>query len=115
MANNSEFHDHVIYDLFGDDSHITSRKMFGGYGLYQDGIIFGIIVENTLYFKVGESNKAQYEKHGSKLFRYSNGTKEITMSYSEVPEVICEDREELLRWVDESARISKENKTKKTR
>lgn len=115
MANNSEFHDHVIYDLFGDDSHITSRKMFGGYGLYQDRIIFGIIVENTLYFKVGESNKAQYEEYGSKPFQYSNSNKEVTMSYFEVPEAICEDREELLRWVDESVRISRESKIKKTR
>ena len=115
MAKSSEFHDYVIYDLMGDDPHITTRKMFGGYGLYKDSIIFGIIVENTLYFKVDESNKAAYEEYGSKPFHYSNGTKEVVMSYFEVPETILDDREKLFEWIDQSTYISKERKTRKTR
>lgn len=114
MTKNSEFHDYIIYDLLGDDPHITTRKMFGGYGLYQDGIIFGLIINDTLYFKVNEENKTQYESYGSKPFRYSNGTKEVSMSYHEVPEEILDDREQLFDWIDESARISKTTKNKKT-
>ena len=72
MQKDSEFHDYILYDLLGDDPHITSQKMFGGYGLYQDGIIFGLIIDDTLYFKVGEENKAGYDEYGSKPFRYSN-------------------------------------------
>ena len=67
---NSEFRDYVIYDLFADISGISSRAMFGGFGLYKDGAIFGIIVEGELYFKVGESNRGDYEELNSRPFTY---------------------------------------------
>jgi DNA transformation protein len=38
--------------------------MFGGYGIYKDGIITAIIVDNELYFKVNEINIDDYKKHG---------------------------------------------------
>ena len=110
MRKDSEFHDYVLYDLLDDDPRITSRKMFGGYGLYQDRIIFGIIADDTLYFKVDDSNREEYYARGSKPFRYHNGKKETTMSYWEVPEEIMENRELLSEWIETSTDISRKAK-----
>lgn len=112
MKKNSEFHDYVLYDLLGDDPRITSRKMFGGHGLYQDSAIFALIIENTLYFKVDNTNRAKFASRGSKPFCYNNGTKMITVNYWEVPEEILEHRDMLLDWVEVSAHISRTAKKK---
>jgi len=47
----NEFVTYVIEDVLGDIPGITSRAMFGGYGIYRDGIIFSLIAFNQLYFK----------------------------------------------------------------
>ncbi len=107
MKKSSEFHDYVVHDVLGRIRGITSKSMFGGYGLYLDGIIFGIIAESTLYFKVNETNRAHYETLGSAPFAYSSkDQKKVAMSYWEVPEEIMTDREQIDAWVRESAEIS---------
>ena len=62
MNKDQSFHDHVVRDLFVHIPDITSRAMFGGWGLYQDGVIFGIIADGELYFKVDDTNRAGFER-----------------------------------------------------
>jgi len=50
-----------IIDQLSDWGNVTSKKMFGGYGLYYRGKIFALIIEEILYFKVDASNKTDYE------------------------------------------------------
>ena len=50
-----------VIDLLAPWGVVTARAMFGGYGLYHQGLIFAIIVEDVLYFKVTERNHAAYE------------------------------------------------------
>lgn len=93
MAQN-DFHEFVVHDALVNIDGITSRAMFGGYGLYKDGIIFGIIVDDELYFKVDDTNRKEYESFGSSPFTYEGkNRKKITMSYWKIPEEIIEDRE----------------------
>jgi DNA transformation protein len=103
MARNNEFHEYVMNDVLADIPGITSRAMFGGWGIYRRGKIFAIIVEGELYFKVGDSNRAQYESRGSRPFQYTNKGKIYTMSYWLLPEEIMENREELYEWIEKAA------------
>lgn len=81
--------------------------MFGGYGLYLNGAIFGFIIDGELYFKVGELNRAEYERRGSRQFVYQRKTgKKSAMSYWTVPDEILEDRAQLAAWAQTSAEIS---------
>ncbi len=94
------FHAYVINDVLGGILGITSRAMFSGFGLYKDGVIFGIIAENELYFKVDDSNRADYESRGMKPFTYQMpGGKVYSMSYYQVPEEIREQKHEIVSWV----------------
>jgi DNA transformation protein len=82
--------------------------MFGGYGLYLDGTIFGIIADDQIYFKTDENSQVRYEQLGSKPFTYAKGkAKSVTMSYWELPAEIMDDPNELRQWVIESSAISK--------
>lgn len=112
-ADIAEFHDYVLHDVLGHIDGITSKRMFGGYGFYKDGAIFAIITsESELYFKVDETNKAQFEERGSEPFIYTGhkNRKPTPMPYWILPEEIMEDKDTLEGWVMQSAAITKKQK-----
>ena len=95
-----EFHDYVMGDVLINMSDITSKRMFGGYGLYQDGSIFAIITdESELYFKVDDTNREEFKKRGSHQFIYTGhkNKKPTGMPYWLLPEEIFEGDKEALR------------------
>ena len=107
-----EFADHIVNDKLGHIGGITSRAMFGGYGIYKDGVFCGIIADNTLYFKVDDTNKADYQAHGSSPFTYvkpSTG-KPYEMSYWEVPEDVLNNPDEVKEWLERSYVINRKRK-----
>ena len=76
----------------------TAKSMFGGVGLYVDGVFMGIVSNDTVYFKVDEVNLPDYAARGMKPFDpYQDGT--ASMSYYEVPGEVLEDIEDLSVWV----------------
>ncbi len=76
----------------------TAKSMFGGVGLYVDGVFMGVVSNDTVYFKVDEVNLPDYAARGMKPFDpYQDGTS--VMSYYEVPGEVLEDIEDLLVWV----------------
>lgn len=89
--------------------------MFGGYGIYNNGSIFGIIDEDILYFKVNESNKEDYLNIGSKPFSYEKNGKEYHLNYWQIPAEILEDEIILAKWAEKSYRISLLQTPKKKR
>ncbi len=108
MAKDKSFHDYVVYDILRDVPDITSRAMFGGWAVYKNKVIFAIIVDGELYFKVDDSNRIEFEEMESHPFVYTkHENKPITMSYWLVPEDIMENRERLFDLVDKSVAISR--------
>ncbi|MDA1316638.1 MAG: TfoX/Sxy family protein [bacterium] len=100
-----------MQDLLHHIPGISSRAMFGGYGIYKDGLIFGLIADDELYFKVDELNKSGYEKAGSTPFIYQRGSHPKTaMPYWKVPADVMEDRELIVVWVDKSVAASRRAK-----
>ena len=86
---------------------LTSRRMFGGYGLYCDGAFFGLIDDDTLYFKTGESNRADYESRGMRRFDpYPSTPSRGGFGYHEVPADVLEDAEQLVAWARKSVEVA---------
>lgn len=103
----NDFVEYVVKDILSSLRGVTSRAMFGGYGLYKDGVMFGIVADDQVYFKVGETNRKKYEAAGSKPLTYdTKKRKNITLSYWEVPTEVLEDRDEIVRWAEESHRLT---------
>ena len=87
---------------------IKSRAMFGGYGIFCEGLMFALISEDTLYFKVNETNRDMYKKTQSKPFPRG-------ISYWEVPTDVLEENAELQKWANISIEIAQESAKKKRR
>ena len=104
------FYDHIIGDVLGHISGITSKRMFGGYGIYRDGVIFAIITgDGELRFKADDTTKDKYEARGGEQFTYTGHTSRppTPMPYWRVPDEVLEDRELITSWVEEAVMISK--------
>lgn len=85
---------------------VTSRRMFGGIGLYSDGVFFGIIDNDTLFFKTDDSTRERYVALGSQPFRPYKDRPEVSMSYFHVPVEVLEDADELVPWARGAVRAA---------
>ena len=78
---------------------ITTRRMFSGAGLYCDGVIFALILRDTLYFKVDDSNRQAFEAEGLAPFTYQAGGQTRTIgAYWQIPERLFDEPDEMLEW-----------------
>ena len=103
MARNDSFHEYIMYEVFQGIEGLSSRSMFGGFGIYKNSVFFALIGDGELYFKVGDNNKADYKKSNSKPFVYTGHKgKDVTLSYWLLPEEIMENKNELIRWIDKA-------------
>ncbi len=110
MAVSDDFLEYIEDQL--SELHITRRKMFGGAGLYRDGKIFGLVADDTVYFKVDDSNRMKYLDSGSSKFK-PFPDKEMYMSYYDVPPEVLEDSAEFSSWALLSLKIPSSKKRKK--
>jgi DNA transformation protein len=101
MAHKSEYLEYVLEQLAGLPD-VRSRRMFSGAGLYQDEVFFGLLFNDTLYFKTGDSNRQEYESRGMAQFRPYEDRPQVSFSYYEVPAEVLEDRHELVAWARRS-------------
>jgi DNA transformation protein len=88
---------------------ITSRKMFGGVGIYCDGTFFAVIDDDRLFFKWGPSNEALFDEVGAEQWFIPQGP----MPYREVPESILMDQDRLGEWIDAAIDVAQTKKAKK--
>lgn len=95
------FKDFVL-DQLGGLTDVTSRSMFGGYGLYQGRVFFGIIHQGRLYFRTSPATRGGYVAQGMRPFR-PNAAQTLT-NYYEVPVDIVEDQEQLTVWAEQATR-----------
>ena len=113
MAASENFKEYVL-DQLRELESVTIKKMFGGYGIYADGLIFGLIADDILYFKVDDSNRSDYELAGTGPFKPFED-KPMLMPYYEVPVDILEDRTSLAGWSLKALRVSASAPAKKKR
>jgi DNA transformation protein len=76
--------------------------MFSGAGLYQEDVFFGLLFRDTLYFKVNDSNRPDYEARGMAQFKPYEDRPKVSFHYYEVPAEVLEDRDELVVWARRS-------------
>lgn len=77
---------------------ITARRMFGGHGLYHEGIMFALVADNRLYLKADEVNRPDFQALGLGPFTFAMKGKEVSLSYWAAPESIFDDPQEAVRW-----------------
>ena len=108
MAVSNDYLEYIL-EQFSDWGDVAVRKMFGGAGLFRDGLMFGLVAENMAYLKVDETNRKIFIEAGSAPFKpFQN--RPTMMSFFEVPPDILENPDELIRWAEVSLSIQKKSK-----
>ncbi len=112
----SESYKEYVVDQLEKLGNVSVKKMFGGAGIYYDGLIFGLLADDVLYFKVDDSNRSDYEQAGMEPFQPFDD-KPMLMPYYEVPIEILEGKELLADWARKAlvASRTKHSKPKKRR
>jgi len=112
MAVSDDFRDFVLEQL-GPAGRVTPRAMFGGVGLYLDGLFFALIDDDTLYFRTDDSNRARFEQAGSRPFCPFPDRPDQAMAYWQVPAEVLEDADELAAWAREALAVALAKRTRR--
>ncbi len=76
----------------------AARAMFGGHGLYRDGLMFAIVMDGVVYVKADAQSRARFEGRGLPPFTYRSRGEERTLSYCRVPDEAIDAAEALAEW-----------------
>ncbi|HEX4351263.1 MAG TPA: TfoX/Sxy family protein [Polyangiales bacterium] len=112
MSVNSSFHSFVLDQLTRVVTQIRSRSMFGGVGIYSADVFFALVDGDTLYLKVDDTNRSDFEARGLGPFRPFGDGGEV-MQYYALDESILEDPDELRRWCDKAIAVAVSKKAAK--
>jgi len=103
-----------LQEQMGQIRPVTSRPMFGGLCFFAEGRAFALVAEDTLYFKVDESNRPDFQAAGMGPFLpFGDPTK--PMGYYELPTEVLEDPDELAVWMAKSIAVAARVKPKAKR
>ncbi len=91
--------------------HITSRRMFGGVGVYANGLFFALIDDDVLYLKGDEALKPEFEAAGAHAFDPFGEGK--PMAYWAAPADALDDQDILLAWSRKSLEVAAKAATSK--
>jgi DNA transformation protein len=93
----SEFTDY-LHEVFQDFGSIEARRMFGGHGVFRDGLMFALVVEDVLYLKADAETAGDFEARGLARFQYHKQGKTVSLSYYTAPDEIFDDPDEACAW-----------------
>jgi DNA transformation protein len=120
-----DYADHIsdlLSPLGGAMGGVSAKGMFGGFGIYLDGLMFALIADDVLYFRCDDGNRPAYEEAGMEPFRpfADKPTFKLTaLPYWEVPAELFDESDELCLWAraayDAALRCRKPRKTKKAK
>lgn len=98
MSGRTYFNDFLKEQMAGFGP-VSVKRMFGGAGIYRDGLMFALVAEDVLYLKADDAGKAGFEAEGLEPFAYeAKGGKKAVMSYWRAPERCLEDVDEMTEW-----------------
>jgi len=97
VANRGDFVDHVR-ELLAPAGRVTARRMFGGHGIYLDGLFVAIVADDELYLKVDDITRAAFDAESCAPFVYSKDGKPTTMSYRRAPGEAMDTPHLMLPW-----------------
>lgn len=93
----SEFVDYLA-EVFRQFGPIRTRRMFGGYGVYHDDLMFGLVAYDTLYLKADDQSARFFDDEGLGQFEYVKNGTSMKMSYYLAPDEIFDDPDLAELW-----------------
>jgi DNA transformation protein and related proteins len=105
-----------LREQLGPLGRLTMRRMFGKTGVFCDGVMFAMVTENTLYFRVDEQNQATFaEAAAFPPLNYEKKGCTIDLSFWRVPERLFDEPDELITWARAALAAARRVATKRQR
>ncbi len=98
---------HRFDDLFAEFGRIELRRMFGGEGIYANDTMFGLVVDDRIYFKTDDATRVAYVAEHCDPFTYMKKGKRTSLSYFAIPERLYDEPEELAAWAGKAFGVAK--------
>lgn len=106
MPVSSDYLAYVVEQL-AQTGKVSTRRMFGGIGVYCEGVFFGLIDDDVFYLKVDAANRQDYlERHCQAFKPMARDPNAYSMNYFAVPQEVLEDADELRSWARKSIAIA---------
>lgn len=90
--------DEAIRDIFSGLGPVTIKRMFGGKGVYHNGLIVGLDVADEILLKADAVSAADFEAAGARRWSYEGKGKPVRMPYWSIPDSAIDDPDELAIW-----------------
>ncbi len=97
LAHKRAWADHIVAQMAGF-APVVAKPMFGGFGIYCQGLMFALLFEERLYFKVDAINVGDFTERGLRPFTYESKGKTGTLKYHEAPAEVFDDLAEMALW-----------------
>lgn len=88
-----------LQDVASDFGALGARRMFGGHGIYHDGVMIGLISGDVLYLKVDDQTRERFRAADSGPFLYTRRGETVPTSYWSVPESAMDSPQEMKPWL----------------
>jgi DNA transformation protein and related proteins len=105
-----------IRELFAPFGPVTVRRMFGGAGIWSEGLMFALEFDGTLFLRVDATSIPDFEREGSTPFVYTRAKSagrvgRASVSYWRLPERLYDDPDELAVWAARARAIAERKKS----
>jgi DNA transformation protein len=97
METSTSLVDYAI-ELLGPFGTVSARSLFGGHGIYLDGVLLALVAQECLWLKADEINRAEFESAGCQAFGYRRAGKTIQMGFYEAPAHAMESPQAMMPW-----------------
>lgn len=106
------FHD-FVRELFAGMGPIQVKRMFGGAGVYADGVMFALLADDAIYLKADQALKDELREEGSGPFVWTPGTglragEQIEMGYWRLPDAALDDPETAAAWGKKALAVARD-------
>lgn len=97
-----------IRELFAVFGPVVVRRMFGGAGVFADGMMIALVSDGVIHLKADAQTIAAFEREGQGPFTYAtkHGTRSLT-SYWRMPDRLYDDADELARWAHDAFGVAR--------
>ena len=95
----TEFSDY-LYEMFSEFGPVEIKRLFGGQGVFFEGLMIGLIAKDSLYLKADKDSAHLFTERGLEAFHYGKGDKRVAMSYYQAPGEALEDPDEMKVWAE---------------
>jgi DNA transformation protein len=105
-----------IRELFAPFGPVTVKRMFGGAGIWSEGLMFALVFDGAIFLKVDATSIPDFEREGSRPFVYTRAKSRgrvgrASLSYWRLPERLYDDPDELAVWANRALAIAQHKKS----